>query len=42
MKVIKILFLVATAIVWVPFWIAWKVLKFLNKCGFTVKTHKGW
>ena len=42
MKVIKILFLVATAIIWVPFWILWKVLKVLAKSGIRVKTIDGW
>ena len=31
MKALKILFLIITAPIWLPFWIAWKVLKVVFK-----------
>ncbi len=42
MKALKIIFLVITAVFWVPFWILWKIFKFCRKYGITFKTKDGW
>ena len=44
MKVLKIVFLILTAIIWVPFWIVWKFCKLCSKLGIkpTFKTTSGW
>ena len=42
MKVIKMLFLIITSPIWVPFWILWKILKIFSKLGIGVKCNDGW
>lgn len=37
-KLIKILFLIITAPIWVPFWLLVKVCKWMDKRGITVTT----
>ncbi len=42
MKVLKVLFLILTSPIWVPFWIIWKFCKLCGKLGIGIKTTSGW
>ena len=41
MKTIKIVFLIITAPIWIPFWILVKVCKWMDKRGITIETRSG-
>ena len=41
MKAIKIVFLIITSPIWIPFWILVKVCKWMDKRGITIEARSG-